>query len=197
MTARGETTRIEILERATHLARLVGLGGVTIGQLASDLGLSKSGLFAHFGSKEALEIAILDHAAQDFVDRVVRPSLARPRGESRLREIFERWMAWGVGSDAGGCLFVAAAAELDDRPGPVRDRLVAHQRDWLDAIGQVVRSGQADGAFRTDADPAQVAFELHGLLLSAHHLVRLLGDPRGTDLARVAFDALAERLRAR
>ena len=197
MTAKGETTRAEILDRAAALARVVGLGGVTIGQLATDLGLSKSGLFAHFGSKEALQIAILDRAAEDFVDRVVRPSLARPRGEPRLRELFERWQSWGLGAAAGGCLFVAASAELDDRPGPVRDRLVSQQRDWLDAITQVVRSGQGDGAFRAEVDPAQVAFEIYGLMLSAHHLVRLMGDARGKDQAQAAFDALVDRIRAR
>src|SRR5262245_46047208 len=119
MTARGDSTRIEILERATTLARSLGLRGVTIGHLAADLKLSKSGLFAHFGSREALEIAILDHAAERFVDDVIRPALAEPRGAPRLGAAFERWLAWSETS--GGCLFVAAVTEYDDCPGPVRD----------------------------------------------------------------------------
>ena len=195
MSARGETTRTEILDRAVDRARVVGLEGVTIGQLATELGLSKSGLFAHFGSKEALQCAILDHAAADFVDRVVRPALARPRGEERLSTAFERWLDWGLGRGSGGCLFVAATAELDDRPGPVREHLVGHQRDWLDSLAQMVRSGQRDGQLRADADPEQVAFELNGILLSAHEFVRLFGDPTGLSRARAACAAVLARLR--
>jgi AcrR family transcriptional regulator len=196
MSRRGESTRAEILDRATAMARVVGLGGLTIGQLASELQLSKSGLFAHFGSKEALEIAILDHTAESFVDHVVRPALAQPRGEPRLTAAFERWLEWGAfGRSDGGCVFVAASAELDDRPGPVRDCLVGHQRDWLDSLTQIVRSGQVDGQFRADVDPAQVAFELYGILLSTHHVVRLIGDPEGPHRARVAFAGLLSRIR--
>src|SRR6476659_5072689 len=113
MGTKGEDTRHDILVRAAELARIVGLEGVTIGRLAEELRMSKSGLFAHFGSKEALQIAILEHTALAFVDEVMRPALARPRGEPRLRHAFEGWLAWGLGSGPGGCLFVAAAAELD------------------------------------------------------------------------------------
>ncbi|MEQ1506244.1 MAG: TetR/AcrR family transcriptional regulator [Myxococcota bacterium] len=191
MTNRGQATKSEIVDRATRLARVVGLEGVTIGQLALDLGLSKSGLFAHFGSKEALQLAILDHEAARFVDAVIRPALSRPRGAARLTTLLDRWLGWAFDEpDAGGCLFVAASVELDDRPGPVRDRLTAHTRDLLESMAQMVRSGQADGKFRTDADPEQVAFEIHGFVLAAHDLVRLCGDDRGVDRARVAFARL-------
>lgn len=191
MGTRGESTRAEIVARATRLARVVGLEGVTIGQLALDLQLSKSGLFAHFGSKEALQLAILDHEASDFLDAVIRPALSKPRGVPRLRAEFEGWIHWAFDeSDGGGCLFVAACVELDDRPGVVRDRLVAHERDWLDMMAQIVRSGQADRLFRVDADPDQVAFEMHGMKLSAHHAVRLFGDTKGIDRARCAFERL-------
>ena len=122
---KGEITRHAILERATALASRSGLEGISIGHLAEDLGLSKSGLFAHFGSKEALQVEILRFAAERFVENVVRPALAQPRGEPRVRAIFERWIAWDRShSVPGGCLFVAAASELDDRPGPARDELV-------------------------------------------------------------------------
>lgn len=196
MTERGETTRTEILDRAVEHARRVGLSGVTIGQLAADLGLSKSGLFAHFGSREALEVAIVDHAAADFADRVVRPALTQARGEPRLTAAFEGWLAWGAAARGGGCLFVGAAAELDDRPGPARDRLVAAQRDWLDSLAQIVRSGITDGAFRADVSPEQVAFELYGILLSTHLALRLLDDARGVERARVAYRAIVARLRS-
>lgn len=195
-TVRGATTRAEILDRATALARVVGLDGVTIGQLATDLSLSKSGLFAHFGSKEALQIAILDHAAGLFAEQVVRPALAAAQGLPRLRASADRWLDWGLPEASGGCLFVAAAAELDDRPGPVRDRLTRHELDWLEALARIVRNGQQAGAVRRDADPDQVAFELYGILLSAHHQVRLVRDPNGEHRARRALDRLIDGLRA-
>ncbi len=127
MTAtKGAITRQAVLERATQLASRVGLGGLTIGSLADELELSKSGLFGHFRSKEALQIQILDHAAARFVESVVRPALREPRGEPRMRALFERWLDWGRSSPMpGGCLFVAAATELDDRPGPRGSRRVS------------------------------------------------------------------------
>ena len=130
ITNKGADTRHAVLERAVTLASRVGLGGLTIGTLAEDLQLSKSGLFGHFRSKEALQIQVLDHAAARFVDAVVRPALAQPRGEPRLRSLFHRWLDWARSSPMpGGCLFVAAATELDDQAGPVRDRLELLQRD--------------------------------------------------------------------
>src|SRR3954470_4749744 len=119
---KGEATRQAILDHAAAQASRIGLRGLSIGQLAEELALSKSGLFAHFQSKEALQVQVLEHAAANFVDRVVRPALAAPRGIPRLRALFEGWLAWGD-SQASGCIFVAAAAELDDQPGPARDRL--------------------------------------------------------------------------
>src|SRR5678815_2922243 len=117
--AKGEQTRQAILARAFELAKTVGLSGLSIGRLAEDTGLSKSGLFAHFGSKEALEIAVIEEAARQFVELVVTPALRQPRGEPRVRALFERWLLWG--ERPGGCFFVSAVAELDDRHGPPRD----------------------------------------------------------------------------
>ncbi|HXI20661.1 MAG TPA: hypothetical protein VNH46_06230, partial [Gemmatimonadales bacterium] len=120
--SKGLETRDTILHHATQLASKVGLCGLTIGTLAEDLALSKSGLFAHIGSKEQLQILVLERAAHDFIEAVVRPALREPRGEPRIRALFERWLAWDRdGLLPGGCVFVAAASELDDRPGPVRD----------------------------------------------------------------------------
>lgn len=194
---KGDERRQLILERAAQTASRLGLEGLTIGQLASDLGLSKSGLFAHFQSKEALQVQTLRHAAELFVDRVVRPALKAPRGERRLRALFERWLAWAEADVLkGGCLFVAAATELDDLEGPVRDELVRQQRDWLELIANVARTGIAEGDFRPGLDGEQLAFELYGVMLAYHHARRLLRDPRAPQRARDAFDALVESARS-
>jgi len=194
---KGAETRGAILERAIRLASEVGLEGLTIGRLAGALDLSKSGLFAHFASKEALQVETLDRAAERFVEVVIRPALAAPRGEPRLRALFERWLRWPREvPQPGGCLFVQAAVELDDRPGPARDRLVALQREWLATLATAVRGAKAEGHLRREVDPEQLAFELYGIMLSCHHAVRLLRDPRAVERARSAFDRLVAPARA-
>src|SRR4029453_3203885 len=194
---KGDERRQLILERAAQTASRLGLEGLTIGRLASDLGFSKSGLFAHFQSKEALQVQTLRHAAELFVDRVVRPALKAPRGERRLRALFERWLAWAEADVLkGGCLFVAAATELDDLDGPVGDELVRQQRDWLELIANVARTGIAEGDFRPGLDGEQLAYELYGVMLAYHHARPLLRDPRAPQRARDAFDALVEAARS-
>ena len=194
---KGDERRQLILERAAQTASRLGLEGLTIGRLASDLGLSKSGLFAHFQSKEALQVQTLRHAAELFVDRVVRPALKAPRGERRVRALFERWLAWAQADVLkGGCLFVAAATELDDQDGPVRDELVRQQRDWLELIANVARTGIAEGDFRPGLDGEQLAYELYGVMLAFHHARRLLRDPRAPQRARDAFGTLVEAARS-
>ena len=193
---KGSETRQLILERAAQTASRSGLDGLTIGQLAGELGLSKSGLFAHFHSKEALQVQTLRHAAELFVDRVVRPALKAPRGEPRLRALFERWLAWAEADVLkGGCLFVAAATELDDLDGPARDELVRQQRDWLELIANVARTGVGEGHFQAGLDTEQLAHDLHGVMLAYHHARRLLRDPRAPQRARSAFDALVRAAR--
>jgi AcrR family transcriptional regulator len=195
---KGEVTRQAILERATALASRCGLEGVSIGHLAEDLGLSKSGLFAHFGAKETLQVEILRFAADRFVQAVVRPALAEPRGEPRVRAIFERWLGWGRShSVPGGCLFVAAASELDDRPGPARDELVRLQKEWMDSIAICFRSGISEGHFRADADPEQFAHDLYSVMLGYHHAQRLLRDPAADSRARASMEALLAAARRR
>jgi AcrR family transcriptional regulator len=189
--SRGEITRQTILEHASGLASQVGLEGLTIGRLASDLELSKSGLFAHFQSKEALQLQVLEFAGNRFIEVAIRPSLALPRGEPRLRAVFHRWLEWPEFSGLpGGCFFVAAASELDDRPGQVRDRLVELQRDWLGFLAKGVRMSIAAGQFREDVDPEQFAQDCYGILLAFHHASRLMRDPKAGDRARRAFDNL-------
>ncbi|HSD72252.1 MAG TPA: TetR/AcrR family transcriptional regulator [Thermoanaerobaculia bacterium] len=193
---KGEATRRAILDRAVLLATESGLEGLTIGRLAEELGLSKSGLFAHFRSKEALQIQVLDAAAERFVDEVVKPAVRESRGEPRVKALFERWLGWAKSnSGPGGCLFVAAAAELDDRPGPVRDRLVELQKGWLDTIGIVYRTGVDEGHFRADADPGQFTHDLYSVMLGYHHAWRLMRDPRAEERARAAFERLLSSVR--
>lgn len=192
---KGAATRQAILDHAVALASTAGLEGLTIGTLAEQLSLSKSGLFAHFQSKEALQVQVLEAAAAQFVDRVVRPALAVPRGEARLRSMCERWVAWG--SAGGGCIFVGASFELDDRPGPVRDRLVALQADWLDALATCVRTGIQNGDFRADTDPEQVAHELYSAMLGFQHASRLMRDPLASTRLHRAIDRIVLSVRAR
>lgn len=188
--SKGEHTRQVILDEATRVASQVGLGGLTIGTLAERTQLSKSGLFAHFRSKESLQEQVLAHASARFVDLVVRPAVQAPRGEPRVRELFERWLAWCRDALPGGCLFFQAAMELDDQPGSARDRLARDQRDWLDTIARVFRTGITEGEFRPDADPEQFAQDLDGVLLAYTLTSRLLRDAAAEDRARRAFTAL-------
>ena len=191
VTNKGADTRNAVLERAVALASKVGLGGLTIGTLADELKLSKSGLFGHFRSKEALQIQVLNHAAEWFVEAVVRPALAQPRGEPRVRSLFHRWLDWARSSPMpGGCLFVAAATELDDKDGPVRDRLQQLQREWLGVIATSYHKGIEEGHFPADGDPEQFAHDLYGVMLAYHHAHRLLRDPKAEARARHAFQAL-------
>ena len=188
---KGELTHQAILERAVRLASRVGLEGLSIGGLAEDLGLSKSGLFAHFASKSALQVEALDAATELFTQHVVRPALAKPRGEPRLRAAMEGWLTWSQrASLEGGCLFAAAAFELDDREGPARERLVQSQRDWLDTLATIARTCVSEGHFRPDTDPEQVAHELYGIALSYQHAARLLRDPQAEARARRALETL-------
>lgn len=193
---KGELTRQTILEKATSLASQVGLEGLTIGSLAEKLEISKSGLFAHFRSKEALQLQVIEHTAQRFVDTVVRPALGAPRGEPRVRALFERWLVWPRLAGFSGCPFVGLATELDDQPGPARDRLVQAQRDWFEVIATCFRTGITEGQFRPSADPEQFAQDLYGVMLAHHHTARLLRDPKAEERTRSAFEALVKAARS-
>ncbi|OLF15445.1 TetR/AcrR family transcriptional regulator [Actinophytocola xanthii] len=190
---KGEATRETILDAASRLARTVGLSGMTIGTLAASTELSKSGLYAHFRSKEALQLQVLEHAKGRFVAEVVSPALAAARGEPRVRALFDAKLRWNA--QPGGCIFTSSAMELDDRPGPVRDRVVRDQRDWLDTLATVFHTGRTEGHFRADADPEQFAFELDGIMFSYHSFKRLLGDETAEARARRAFETLLDSVR--
>ncbi|MCW2986932.1 MAG: hypothetical protein JWR63_4502 [Conexibacter sp.] len=192
--AKGEETRQAILARAFELSNVIGVSGLSIGRLAEATGLSKSGLFAHFGSKEALEVAVVGEASRVFVQDVMIPALREPRGEPRVRALFERWLAWG--QRPGGCFFVGATAELDDQPGLPRDALVQASKDWIDELGKAARIAVSEGHFRADLVPEQFAFEEYGVMLGAHTFFRFLCDPVALDRAREAFERLLASARA-
>lgn len=194
---KGETTRTAILEHAFATASRLGLEGLTIGHLADEVGLSKSGLFAHFRSKEELQLQVLETAVERFVETVVAPALKEPRGEPRVRALFERWMEWEAANfQPGGCIFIATANELDDRPGPLRDRLVAYQRDWLDTLATAARIAVQEGHFRSALDVRQFAYDLYAVILAYHHFSRLLRDPAAEERARRSFEDLLAASRA-
>ncbi len=197
MVTKGEETRERILDRAMAMASVVGLEGLSIGELARETGMSKSGLFAHFESKEALQIKILETARERFVRDVVGPALRASRGEGRVRALFERWLAWEK-DRVGGCPFVEASYELDDRPGRIRDALVAVQREWAATLAKAAEIAIDEGHFRRDLDTRQFAFEVYGIALAYHLHHRLLDADDATERARTAFDRLvaASRLSA-
>ena len=157
--------------------------------------MSKSGLFAHFRSKEQLQLQTMERARERFVDIVVRPALAGPRGEKRVRAVFDGWLTWSRQALDGGCIFVAAAVELDDRPGPLRDALVANERDWLELLATVAGIAVAEGEFRPDLDLQQFAFEVHAVMLGHHHASRLLRDRDAEVRTLRAFESLVEAAR--
>lgn len=192
---KGEATRQAVLAEATEIAGRLGLGGLTIGSLAARVDMSKSGLFAHFRSKEALHLQVLGYARDVFVAEVVRPALRAPRGEARVRALFDSWL--DSVDLASGCLFMSASTEFDDQPGPVRDQLVADHKDLADTIVQIFRTGIAEGQFDEAADPEQFAHELHSVMLGFFHARRLLHDPRAETWARRAFEARLTAARPR
>lgn len=194
-TTKGEETRSHILQSALELASVNGLEGLTIGVLAERLGMSKSGLFAHFGAKTELQLAVLAHAVERFIAAVVAPALKKPRGEPRLRALFEGWIAWDRDMFPGGCVLQAAANEVDDVEGPLRDYVVESQRDWLDTLAQVARAGVEAKAFRADLEPRAFAFELMNILAGYRRHARLFRDDDAEALARGAFESLLARSR--
>jgi len=194
---KGDATHREILRKALALASEVGIGGISLSVLAEKVGLSKSGLFAHVSSKENLEVLVLEEAISRFTDLVVAPALKEPRGEPRFRALVTRWLSWGKSElMPGGCVFFAAIAELDDRPGPARDRLVQSQRDWMEALATAAKVAIAEGHFRADLDPYQLAHETFTLGYGHHALARLLGDPKTEPRTLAAFERLLDHARS-
>jgi len=184
--SKGERTRAAILGRAVDLASVEGLERLTIGRLAADLGMSKSGLFAHFGSKLDLQLATVAAAAERFVAMVIAPSLDAPDGAPRLRAMAEHYFDY-IATFEGGCFWGSTASEYDDRPGPVRDAIAASMEAW---IVELVRQSEAAGV----TDPDRYAFELYAVVMGANSRYRLSGDRRVFDLARAALARLEAEL---
>lgn len=194
---KGAATRVAILDEALQVASRDGFCGLSVGSLAERTGMSKSGLFAHFGSMDRLQLQVLARAQERFVDTVVRPALAAPRGERRVRAVFDNWLHWTSEVLVGGCIFVGAAIEFDERPGELRDALVGAERDWLDLLATVAGTAIAEGDFDPRLDVEQFAFEVHSLMLGHHHASRLMRDPQSLIRTRRAFESLVERARHR
>jgi AcrR family transcriptional regulator len=194
---KGEETRRVILGRALSLASEVGLEGLSIGLLSERVGMSKSGLFAHFASKENLQVSVIEEAVSRFVDLVIAPALREPRGEPRVKAMFEHWLAWGTQeSMPGGCVLMTAAIELDDRPGPARDRLLASQKDWHEILAQAIRIAKAEGHFDAALDEHQLVFEVFGIVKSFYFHHRLFRDSSARTRAHTAFERLLRDARA-
>jgi len=193
---KGERTREAIVDQALDLATVRGLEALSIGALAAETGMSKSGLFAHFGSKEALQLAVLAAASARFAALVITPARDEARGLRRLIALVERWMAWAnSGTLSGGCPFVAAQVEWDDRAGPVRDYLVWAQESWLGVLAAAAEKAVAQGDFRADLDPRAFAHDVYAIALGYHNAQRLLRDPNAETYARAAFRRLLKDAR--
>jgi len=193
---KGERTRRAILEVAVDLASVEGLEGLTIGRLASELDMSKSGLFAHFGSKEELQVATVQAARDIFLEEVINPSLRAPRGIARLEALADSWISYGERKVfRGGCFFDAAATEFDGRPGAVRDLVARNWADWLAMLETAVRKAQQAGEIDPADDPRQIAYEMNALTTAANRSAQLLGDPTGWKHARRAVHRLLASVR--
>ncbi|MBL8334323.1 MAG: TetR/AcrR family transcriptional regulator [Rubrivivax sp.] len=185
---KGQQTRATILEAALGLASHMGLEGLSIGALAEVTGMSKSGVFAHFGSREELQISVIREYHAHFEEEVFTPSMSEPRGLPRLRALFERWIRRVSVELDSGCIYISGAVEFDDRPGPVRDALVLMVRTWHAALERAIQMAVDEGHLRPDTDAGQMLFEIHGLILALHHDARFLRNAGTLERARVGFE---------
>ena len=187
---KGEQTRAAILDAALEVAARQGLEGLTIGTLAERMQMSKSGVFAHFGSREDLQISVLKEYERRFVDEVLVPSLRERRGIARLEAIFARWLELTTIEAARGCLWISGAAEYDDRPGAVRDELVAMVRSWHRELARALQQAVDCGELQPDTDISEMIFDLYGIILVLHHDARLLGSGHAPERAKRAFERI-------
>jgi AcrR family transcriptional regulator len=194
---KGEATRAAIVDAALAMARRDGLEGLTIGALADSLGMSKSGVFAHFGSREELQLAVLQEYAARFIDEVLRPALREARGLPRLRAILENWLRLLARELEQGCLMIAGASEYDDRPGPLRDALVEIVTGWKGELLRAIEAAKDEGHLRADVDSRQLVFEITGLMLVLHQDARLLHSADCVKRARAGLSRLLDAARAR
>ena len=192
--SKGEETRAQILAAAVEQASACGFESLTIGTLADKTGLSKSGLFAHFGSKLDMQIAALDEAGRQFTEAVFLPAMKAPRGVRRLRALFDHWITWPQrASLPGGCPIDSASREYHHQPGPMRDAIVDRQKLLDRELSKAVRMAVETGELAEDVDPGQVAFDMLGIILSFYRTELLLGTPEAARHARVGFERLLKQ----
>jgi AcrR family transcriptional regulator len=184
---KGQQTRAAILDAALGLASHMGLEGLSIGALADVTQMSKSGVFAHFGSREELQISVIREYHARFEEEVFFPSIREARGLPRLQALFERWIRRVSVELDSGCIYISGAVEFDDRPGPVRDALVTMVRTWHAALERAIQVAVEEGHLRADTDAGQMLFEIHGLILALHHDARFLRNDGVLERARVGF----------
>ena len=193
---KGLKTRSAILERAADLASGEGLEGLTIGRLAEELQMSKSGLFAHFGSKEELQLATIEMARERFASEVFKPALEAERGYPRLVAVCRSWLDYIQRNVfSGGCFFAAASFEFDSRNGPVRDAIKKSMDEWIGAIEKAVRLAVEEGHFPEEVDPAQIAFEINAIFFGANYAYNMRHDKRAITRAWTAIETRLEGLR--
>ena len=185
---KGQQTRAAILDAALGLASSMGLEGLSIGALAEVTQMSKSGVFAHFGSREELQISVIREYHTKFEEEVFFPAMREARGLPRLKALFERWVRRVSAELDSGCIYISGAVEFYDRPGPVRDALATMVRAWHAALEKAIRLSIEEGHLRADTDPLQMLFEIHGMILAVHHDARFLKLPGAIDRARNAFE---------
>ncbi len=193
-STKGRQTRTEILQVAVQIASAEGLEGISLGRLADEVGMSKSGLFAHFRSKEELQVAVVATARSMFIEEVIRPANAVPSGLRRLRKLAEAWLSYAEREVfRGGCFFVAASLEFDNRPGAVKDRITEIMGEWLRLLENEIREGRASKELTPDADPVQLAFEFNSQMMGANWAYQLLGNRQAFARAKTA---ILERLQS-
>ena len=185
---KGRQTRAAILDAALALASHIGLEGLSIGALAEVTQMSKSGVFAHFGSREELQISVVREYHAQFSEEIFEPAMREPRGLPRFRALVDRWFKRVSVEIDAGCIYISGAVEFDDRPGPVRDALVGMVQTWHLALVKAIDMAIAEGHLRTDTDAQQLLFEVHGLILALHHDARFLRRPGADGRARAGFE---------
>ena len=190
---KGQQTKQAIVQAAVTLSTRLGLEGLSIGLLAEVMQMSKSGVFAHFGSREELQISVIDEYFNCFKQEIFFPALQQPRGLPRLRALFDNWMKRVAVEIQSGCIFISGAVEFDDRPGPVRDALAHAVRQWQDALFRAVVQAKECGHLAGQADAAQIAFEIHGLILALHYEARFLRKPGSLVQANQGFENILQR----
>jgi len=190
---KGQQTKAAIIDAALGLASQIGLEGLSIGAVAEVTGMSKSGVFAHFGSREELQISVIRQYHDRFEAEVFYAAMQQPRGVQRLQALFDNWMVQTSAEIDSGCIYISGAVEFDDRTGPVRDALAGSVATWQTALRRAVELSQAEGQLLREADAHQMAFEIHGLILAMHYEARFLRNSHATERARRGFSLLLDR----